>query len=165
MFELPDAGGDTVSLKEILAYGPAVVIFYRGGLCPSCQKSLSKIDKALPQIHEPGTRVIAISPQTVAITKSTAVVNGLPFHVLSNSGLKVAREFGLDFELKPETVKVFQNNGIDFTEASGSGSWELPVPIMYIISQDVRIAWAYANEDFKVRAQPERVIVVFRALP
>ena len=33
-FALPNAGGETVASAELLATGPVVVSFYRGGWCP-----------------------------------------------------------------------------------------------------------------------------------
>ena len=35
-FILPDATGKDVSLSELVASGPAVLVFYRGGWCPYC---------------------------------------------------------------------------------------------------------------------------------
>jgi hypothetical protein len=35
-FTLLDAAGSPVTLGEIVAGGPAVVVFYRGGWCPDC---------------------------------------------------------------------------------------------------------------------------------
>jgi hypothetical protein len=33
-FALPDATGSVVTLGELVANGPAVIVFYRGGWCP-----------------------------------------------------------------------------------------------------------------------------------
>ena len=39
-FTLPDASGEDVSLSELVADGPAVLVFYRGGWCPFCNLAL-----------------------------------------------------------------------------------------------------------------------------
>ena len=42
-FVLPDAHGHPVSLSGILQQGPAVVMFYRGGWCPTAISSFAPI--------------------------------------------------------------------------------------------------------------------------
>ena len=37
---MPDARGGYVRLKDVLAAGPVVVSFYRGGWCPDCNLRL-----------------------------------------------------------------------------------------------------------------------------
>ena len=53
-FALPDYSGITVSLTEVLQYGPAVVVFYRGEWCPYCNLHLNALEKVLPIITELG---------------------------------------------------------------------------------------------------------------
>ena len=49
-FTLPDARGGTVRLSELLASGPVVLSFYRGGWCPYCNLELRALQRALPEI-------------------------------------------------------------------------------------------------------------------
>ena len=39
-FALPNPVGEIISSKELLAEGPLVVVFYRGGWCPFCNLQL-----------------------------------------------------------------------------------------------------------------------------
>src|SRR4051812_1569559 len=50
----------------------AVVIFYRGGWCPFCNKHLSEVQKIEPQLHAAGYDVLAISPEKVEHLAETA---------------------------------------------------------------------------------------------
>jgi peroxiredoxin len=164
MFELPDGNGDMVRLEALLKDGPVVVFFYRGAWCPFCTKAHAKMAAALPEIRALGATVVAISPQTQEYTRQTAEKNELPYITLSDSGLTVARQFGLDFELKPETVKAYKGYGVDLATYNGSNKWELNVPGYYVIDTNGVIAWAYANEDYKVRPEPEMIISALREL-
>lgn len=164
MFELPSISGETVSLKKVLHDGPAVVFFYRGGWCPFCNKEMSKLAKRLPEIEKMGATVIAISPQTIDNSKEAASKADLQCHVLSDMGLKVARQFGLEFKLNDETQKLYKGYGIDLQKANGTPDWELPVPGYYVIGQDGVISWAYANEDYKVRPEPDMIIEALKQL-
>lgn len=62
-FTLPDAFGNEVSLKALLAEGPVVVSFYRGVWCPYCNIELRGLQEALPKMKELGATLIAISPE------------------------------------------------------------------------------------------------------
>jgi AhpC/TSA family len=44
-FRLPDARGGYVRLKDLLAAGPVVLSFYRGGWCPYCNLALRRCRK------------------------------------------------------------------------------------------------------------------------
>lgn len=46
-FTLPDATGRNVSLSELVADGPAVLVFYRGGWCPYCNLALHQYQSEL----------------------------------------------------------------------------------------------------------------------
>ena len=61
-FVLPDETGRLVSLKDLLAQGPAVVTFHRGHWCPYCRISISTLVKAQPRIEALGARMVAIVP-------------------------------------------------------------------------------------------------------
>jgi AhpC/TSA family len=62
-FTLPDATGKDVSLSQLVADGPAVLVFYRGGWCPYCSLALRQYQAELvPQLSRFGARMAAISP-------------------------------------------------------------------------------------------------------
>src|SRR6201988_3485888 len=102
VFTLPDAFGNQVSLKALLAKGPVVVSFYRGEWCPFCNIELRALEEALPKMREHGATLIAISPEKpdhgIVVTKK----NKLTFPVLSDFGNKVARQFGIVYQVGQE---------------------------------------------------------------
>src|ERR1700733_4941974 len=52
-FALPDATGQTRTLDELTADGPAVIVFYRGGWCPYCNLTLRTYERdLLPHLPE-----------------------------------------------------------------------------------------------------------------
>ena len=53
-FELPGANGKKVKLSELIARGPVVVTWYRGGWCPYCNIALRGFQKSLPEIRAGG---------------------------------------------------------------------------------------------------------------
>jgi len=50
-------------LQSLLAQGPVILVFYRGGWCPYCNLHLRGFQRALPELQQLGTQIVAISPQ------------------------------------------------------------------------------------------------------
>src|SRR5215468_1658405 len=63
-FSLPDAMERSVSLRERLAGGPVVLVFYRGEWCPYCNTYLRALQAVLPEITARGASLLAVSPQS-----------------------------------------------------------------------------------------------------
>ena len=64
-FTLYNAVGKPVGLGDLVATGPAVLVFYRGGWCPYCNLALRTYQRELlPQLHAWHATLAAISPQT-----------------------------------------------------------------------------------------------------
>ena len=85
-FSLPDATGKQVSLKELLAKGPLLISFYRGGWCPYCNLALKALEESLPAIKAKGVTLVAISPELPNQSLTTQEKNELQFPVLSDGG-------------------------------------------------------------------------------
>ena len=163
-FSLPDATGKTVELEALLADGPIVLTFYRGGWCPYCNIELRALQAALPEFRSHGAQLVAVSPQTPDQSLSTAEKNELEFSVLSDSGNSVARQFGLVFTL-PEVLRpIYAEFGIDVPAHNGDESFELPVPATYVIGRDGKVHYAFANADYRQRAEPREIVAALSKL-
>jgi len=157
-FNLPNAAGEEVRLKELLDKGPVILNFYRGGWCPYCNLELNAYQKHIPDINELGASLVAISPQTPDNSLSTAEKNELKFQVLSDVGNKVANQFGLVFKVPSELQEIYNNFGITLPKFNGDESWELPMPGTYVIDKDGTVSYAFADADYTKRAEPDEVI-------
>ncbi len=161
-FALPNARGETVASAELLAKGPVVVSFYRGGWCPYCNVELKALQERLPEIVDLGASLVAISPETPDHSLSTAEKNELAFEVLSDEGNGVARAFGLVFKLAAEIKPIYDNFGIDLVKQNGDESYELPITATYVIAGDGTVRKAFVDPDHTRRLDPEEVIAALR---
>jgi peroxiredoxin len=161
-FALPNAKNKTISLKEILAKGPAVVSFYRGGWCPYCNLSLHALQASLPQIEANGATLVAVSPQLPDQSLSTAEKDALTFEVLSDVGNTVAKEFGIAYQLPSELAKLTKGFGVDLAKYNGDGSNELPLAATYIVREDGTIEYAFVDVDYKKRMEPSDIVAVLK---
>lgn len=163
-FALSDPHGKSVRLSALLAQGPVVLTFYRGGWCPYCNLQLRSYQQALPEIRALGAELVAVSPQTPDKSLSTAEIDGLLFPVLSDRGNEVARSFGLVFRVSDEVTKAYRGFGIDIEASNGEATHELPIPATYLIDRDGTIRFAYVNAEYKVRLSAARLLDWLRAL-
>lgn len=161
-FTLPDASGNDVNSAELRGGGALVITFYRGGWCPYCNFELKALQEKLPEIRDLGAQMVAISPETPDRAADTASKNEVSFPVLSDAGNRVARQFGLVFEL-PETIRpIYLKMGIDLPTQNGDGSFELPVPATYVVGSDGMVKLAAVDADYRYRLDPEEVIAALK---
>jgi peroxiredoxin len=162
-FTLPGATGDSVTLSDLTADGPVVLVWYRGGWCPYCNLQLRAMQDVLEQIHAAGARLVAISPEIPDSSLSTRERDSLQFHVLSDFGNEVAREYGIVYKLPDEVRKHFEGR-LELPEYNGDDSWELPLAATFIVGRDNIVRYAFVEADYKVRAEPAHIIEVLRSL-
>jgi peroxiredoxin len=163
-FSLPSAHGRRISLADLLAKGPIILNFYRGGWCPYCNLELRAYRAILSDIRAAGGDLVAISPQTPEQSLAAAEKNALAFEVLSDHGNRVATLFGIAYPI-PEVVKAIGARfGTDLGAINGSDDGQLPISATYVIERDRRIAVASIEPDFRVRLEPTEALRVLKGL-
>jgi len=165
-FTLPDAFGNQVSLKSLLAKGPVVIGFYRGEWCPFCNIELRALQEVVPRMQKLGATLVAISPEKPDHGIVMTEKNKLTFPVLSDSGNKVAGQFGIVFQVGEE-LSAFARNAFknDISLRNGQDSGELPVPALYVVDRAGVIRFAHIDVDYMTeRAEPEEIIAALEAI-
>jgi peroxiredoxin len=161
-FSLPDAHGKPVTLSALLARGPAVVTFYRGGWGPFCDLQLRAYQGALGAIHDLGAELVAISPQTPDYALTDVEKKQLTFPVLTDRGNRVAREFKLVFALSDELKKLQTHFGSVLPKFNGDESWELPMPGTFVLDRKGVVTFASADPNWMVRVEPAAILQALR---
>ncbi|WP_024800540.1 peroxiredoxin-like family protein [Nocardia sp. BMG51109] len=153
-FTLDDATGTPVALEQILADGPAVIVFYRGGWCPYCNMALRAYQhELLPRLGEFGARLVAISPQTPDESLTTAEKAGLEFTVLSDPGSRVAHRIGIAFRPADDVLAAQRTLGMDLAQFNAEGSLRLPYPAVLVVDRDRIVRFADIHPEFTTRTE------------
>jgi len=158
VFELEDQNGKQISSSDLVAKGRLVICFFRGRWCPFCVGQLEAMNLILPQIKLAGANLVAISPQTVQQSFFMADQHGLEFPLLSDSGNRVARQFGIVYRVPEEQQAIYRRAFINLPFANGDDSWQLPIPAMYILDRDGTVLFACADADYTGRPEPAEVL-------
>lgn len=98
-FELPDAGGSSVSLASLR--GKRVILyFYPAAMTPGCTKESADFESSLPELEAGGVTVVGISPDKPAKLAKFREKEGLTFPLLSDPDTEVLRAYGAYGEKK-----------------------------------------------------------------
>lgn len=92
-FTLNDCNGKAVRLGELLGKGIVFLTFYRGGFDEESVRYLKALAGNYPVLKDLGVTVVAVTPELPQKAKSTAEQLGLPFPVLCDPSLTVARQY------------------------------------------------------------------------
>ncbi len=163
-FNLPNAVGGQLSLSALIARGPLVLNFYRGGWCPFCNLEFRALQGILPDIKARGASLVGISPETPDNSLTTKEKHALAFDVLSDQGNLVARAYGLVMEVYEEVRPLYRQWGIDVPAANGDDSFQLPIPATYVIDSQGIIRAAYVNKDYTQRMEPADILAALNGI-
>ena len=114
----------------------------------------------MERIRELGASVLAVSPQTIESSLQTMERNQISFDVLSDSGNKLARQFGIVFQLPAQLRPIYASFGINLPSVNGDDSFELPLTATYVIDQNQKIRFAFVDADYTKRMEPEDIVAV-----
>lgn len=156
-FSLTNALGKQVALYDYLKKGKVVLTWYRGGWCPYCNLTLSKLQEELPNFEANGANLLALTPELPDKSISTAEKNELKFEVLSDVGNKIGKQYGVVYALTNDVAKSY-NKSFGLNEYNGDKTNELPLAATYIIGQEGKILYAFIDADYRNRAEPSVLI-------
>lgn len=155
---LKTASGEEVKLRELVAEKPAAIIFYRGGWCPYCNVHLKNVQKIEDDIVAKGYQILAISPDNPEHLQQTAEKQKVSYQLLSDSDMSAAKAFGVAFRLDSETLKKYNEFGINLEESSSGGNKDsLPVPAFYLVNREGEITFAHTDPDYTKRISAEDI--------
>ena len=164
-FDLPEVDGGRVRLNELLARGPAVLVFFRFEGCPACNLALPYYQRnLLPGLRELGASLVAISPQVPKRLKAIKDRHALQFSVASDLNNELARQFGILYTFDEASRQSSLASGKPIGEVTGTGTWELPQPTAVVIGQNGVVRFADVHPDWLLRTEAEPILAAVAGL-
>ena len=163
-FLLPNAEGTLIGSDDLLARGPLIVTFFRGGWCPYCAMTLEALQAALPAIERAGATLVALTPETGGRALEAKRERRLHYEVLCDVDFAVAMQFGVVFKTPAMYRALLERSGIDLAARSGNAGGFLPLPATFLMGTDGIIRRAWVNIDFMQRADPDEILAALRDL-
>lgn len=94
-FVARDLDGRPVSLKSIVGRSRSLLIFYRGGWCPFCNKQLAAIPQDYSKFKGFHAKIVAVSSEEVEKGKELLQKLALPYTLLSDTRLEGIGRYGV----------------------------------------------------------------------
>ncbi len=157
------ADGTPVSLKALTMQKPTIVLFYRGGWCPYCNRQLAQLKDIEKDLVDLGYQILAISPETPERLQEQKLETEFLVTLLSDASLDTIREFGIGFYVDDTTAEKYKGYGINLS-MDAEGRPVLPAPAIFMLSEQGQVLFSYVNPDFKVRPSAELVLAAATAL-
>jgi len=158
-FTLLKVEGGSLSRDELLANGPAVLIFFRFAGCPACNITLPYYQRQLyPRLHALGVPLVAVSPQVPEKLVEIKTRHNLDLQVASDPDNRLGRRLGILYSFDEASRKAALAKGKSIGETTGTGTWELPQPTVVVIAKDGTVAFAEVSPDWLVRTEAEPVL-------
>ncbi len=152
-----------VSLRKLVSEKPTVLIFYRGGWCPFCNRQLQSLAGIEDDLNKAGVQLLAISMDQPSKLKATPDREKLHYRLLSDSDAAAATAFGIAFKVDDKTVEKYKGYGINLDAASGKDHHILPHPAVFVADTSGKIRFAHVNPDYKVRLEPKEILKAAQA--
>ncbi len=160
-----DETGTKQFLPALLKGKYSILVFYRGGWCPYCNTHMQELAEAESQFLELGYQIIGISPDSPEMLASIEKDGELNYSLYSDSGFAAIEGFGIDFNLSKATLLKYKGFGIDLAKSSGGlNKNRLPVPSVFIVTPDNKVAFSYVNPDYKERIPAKLLLAAAKAV-
>lgn len=148
--------GRDISLQSVIESRPSLVLFYRGGWCPYCNRQMAGLMDVEQRILDLGYQIVAISPDAPDRLQEQKTEKGFDVLRLSDSNLQAIRGFGLGYFVPETEASKYRNTlGATLTTLEGTERVVLPVPAAFIVDQSGVIQFQYVNPNYKVRVEPQ----------
>ncbi|MDM7859198.1 peroxiredoxin-like family protein [Alteromonas sp. ASW11-36] len=161
---LKTADGSPVSFKALTMQKPSIVLFYRGGWCPYCNRQLAELKDIEQDLVDMGYQVLAISPESPSRLQEQKLETEFAVTLLSDESLETIRQFGIGFYVANETSQLYKEKMDVVLTRDDSARSVLPAPAIFIVDKDGLIQFNYVNPNYAVRPSAELLLNVAKAL-
>lgn len=151
--------GADFDLEQALVNKPTVLIFYRGGWCPFCNRQLAGMQDYVAKFLALGYQIMAVGTDKPEELRATMTKDHLSYTLLSDRSMAAASAFKVAYRLSGQDETKYVAHNIAVPEIPGeAGAHWLPVPSIFIIGADGVIKFVEFNPDIRVRPSPEEIL-------
>ncbi len=160
LFTLADASGRRIALEALLSTGPVVLHFFRGAWCSFGEHSVAEFASMHQDVVSLGGSAVAIAPPS----KPTVPSRPVPMPELQDIDMKVARAYGLAFDLPAGLRPRYEALGYTPPSTKRAGTWLVPIPATYLLDRDGTVALAFIDVDYRKRFEPASLLSALKAV-
>jgi len=153
--KIPEAGalnmkGERITLQELSADGPILLIFYRGGWCPYCNFQVRGISRNIAEFQKRAVTPVLVSVDQVSESVKTLATYKIQFPVLSDSKLELHQAFSVLNKVSDADIKKMKDKGHDLEAASARLHRFVAYPSVFLLDKG-KIVFSHVDKDFRAR--------------
>jgi len=160
IFTLTDVSGRQVALEDLLNAGPVVLHFFRGTWCSFGEASLTDFSATYQEVIALGASAIAIAPPCKVSPQSSSS----PIRELQDIDMKVARAYGLAFDLPVGLRARYEGLGYVPPPTRKANTWLVPLPATYLLDRDGTVVLAFIDVDYRKHFESGSLLSALKAL-
>lgn len=144
--------------EKLFKQKKTILLFYRGGWCPYCNRHLSAIGEIEEEITQLGYQIVAVSPDSPAKLQETLDKNKLGYTLLTDLTGEFSETLGIAFKAPANysgTLAHYSNN---------TNPGFLPVPSVFIVDQNGMILFSYVCPNYQARMSASLLTAVLKGL-
>ena len=133
----------TQSFSKLVGEKGVVLVFVRSAdWCPFCQNQLIDFQNNKMDFYDKGYTIVSISYDSPEILAKFAAKNDISFTMLSDTGSKMIKDFGL----------------LNTSHEEGSRFYGIPYPTIFVVGRDGIITHKFAEEGYRNRPEIKDIL-------
>ena len=158
------AAGNPRSIGPAPLEKPTILVFYRGGWCPYCNRHMGALKEVEPDLLKLGYSLLFLSPDRPELLYSSLKDPTVRYTLLSDASMEAASAYHVAFHVDDAGMAQYKSFGVDLEAASGQTHHLLPVPAVFIMDRAGVIRFVHANPDFTTRIEPAELLQAARSI-
>jgi len=157
-FTVSDLSGERFQLAKAWRTSPVLLVFYRGGWCPYCNRQLQRLQqKVMPVAEKLGVEVVAISVDRPKYGKESVAAHSLTMRLVSDQDADLLKAYRVVNSLSDDSVEALKKWDHDLEDHSGRQHHIIAIPAVLVVGKGGEVIYSFANQDYQVRAPENEV--------
>lgn len=159
-----DLKGQSVALAAIYEKSPVLLVFYREGWCPYCNREIHALSMAYPEFEKRGVTPVAMSvdlPEADSLSQATYTI---PFPVLSDTSAESLLSFHVVKPADAAQLEHAKAPGVNVEQNSAQSHHEIAIPALFLIDRTGVVRWAHSDPEYQVRPSTAQILAAIDGL-
>lgn len=144
-----------VSTKKLFKKKQTILVIYRGGWCPFCNRQLEGLGKVKDDLIDMDYQIVAVSPDSRSSSESQKYADN--YIIGSDSSTKLIRSLGVAYQAPKKYSKILRK------ASKGRNTNVIPAPSVFILDTDGEILFEHVSTNFKKRLSSNLLMFIAEA--
>ncbi len=150
--ELTLSTGKKMATNKLFGLKQTILVVYRGGWCPFCNRQLSGLAQIKNDLLTMGYQLVVVSPDSRSTVESRRYSQN--YIVASDDTTQLIRNLGVAYQAPKKLSKILSK------ASNGKNTNIIPMPSVFILDGNGEILFEYISKTFKKRISSELLLSI-----